>query len=544
MAPRTHFALPTALGFEAERRGGGRCEKRETHISHVRLSGAVALKACKPVDFGFVDLSTPEKRRAALEKELAVNDRFAPYVYRRVFDLPGCEPEGVREPALEMARLPEFAALGTLVGGGNNSHRAIHDGLGRVLDHLLPLFEASERGPEVARWGDPAVIRRNLTENLDVLDAAEAEHGLNLGAAALRGRQLTLLALCEPELRERAAAGFVRDGHGDLRCEHLYLMPDGVKALDAIAFADRLRCVDVADEIAFLSQDLVRCDFQFDLGTDTEWDFANWLLKEYCRRTGDPVSDRLLMFYRSYRWAVRAKVAALAGPPWETTPGYGNKLIEVLTDYARLDCGWALSGDWDAEVEPGPVLILVGGLSGSGKSTLAAAVADRLGAVHLRSDIVRKDLLGVPHDRPAPAGAYSDETTERVYAALAEAVGDPRRVGGGTAVVDATFLRPADRRQFAALGDEPGGPQPWVTLFVWCECDGEVAAARLAARAAEGTDASDADLAVRRRQAVGLGRGDFREFPHVLRLDTDAPVDELCDRVIHALRVAAGVRGQ
>ena len=497
----------------AARLGGGPVEVKETHISRVALAGepgagGVVLKQCKPVDFGFVDLRTRPRRRAALEKEHAVNARFAPGVYRGVRDLPG------GEPVLEMARLNEADTLEAKVRRGE----ATSDDLTAVLDHLLPLFEASERTP---RWGDPAVIRRNLTENLEVLEAAESRSGREpMWAANLRAAQLGFLSLHEPELRGRAGGGFVRDGHGDLRAEHIYLTADGIKVLDGIAFSDRLRCVDVADEVAFLAYSLDQVVpptlpyRRHPSGDD--------LLRRYRRRAGDPVSDELLAFYRGYRAAVRGKVAALGQPadPPHGADGWFSDLSEALTS-ATLYYVTNL-------------LVAVGGRSGSGKSTLAAAVAERIGAIHLRSDAIRKERAGVAADEPAPPSAYDRGETEAVYAAL---TGRAVRaaIESGAAVADATFLNVDHRRRLAAAVEAVPEGLDVTALFVWCECDEEVAAARLAARAAVGADASDADLAVRRRQAVGLGGEELEEFEHVLRLDTNAPVDELCGRVIDAL---------
>ena len=500
----------------AARLGGAPAELKETHISRVALSGGVALKQCKAVDFGFVDLSTRQARRAALEKELAVNDRFAPGVYRGVQDL----PDG--EPALEMRRLNEADTLEAKVKRGE----ATAADLDRVLDHLLPLFGASERTP---RRGDPAVIRRNLTKNLDVLDVAGPRLGLAPDfAAALRAAQLSFLTLREPELRARAAGGFVRDGHGDLRAEHVYLTAEGVKVLDGIAFSDRLRCVDVADEIAFLAYSLDR--IEPDRPRASPRPGGRELLRRYRERSGDPVSDELFAFYLSYRAAVRAKVAALADG---AAPSAADPLFLQPLVYAN-DCGLP------------NLLVAFGGRSGSGKSTLAAAVAERIGAVHLRSDRIRKERAGVAAEAPAPPGAYGAAVTEEVYASLIDGAVTAATTTGAAAA-DATFLRAAHRRRLVGAAGAVPAEFAVTLLFVWCECDNAVAERRIAARAAAGNDPSDADAGVRRRQAVGVGGGgeevceaEFAGLPRaaLLKLDTDAPVDALCDRVIDALRVA------
>ena len=501
-------------------------ELAETHISRVALAGppgeGVALKQCKAVDFGFVDLATPAARRAALEKERAVNDRFAPGVYRGVRELPG------GEPVLEMRRLDAADTLEAKVRRGG----ATAADLDAVLDHLLPLFAESERTPQ---WGDPAVIRRNLTENLDVLAEAERRFGVDLSAAGLRSEQLTFLALREPALRARAGGGFVRDGHGDLRCEHVYLTGDGVKVLDGIAFCDRLRCVDVLDEFAFLKVDLGRL-LEERYASSTWADLTFDLIEKYGGRTGDGEGDvisPLIAFYESYRGAVRAKVAAIHAMSADDEPTRAAALREAAGLARDALSRLAVS-------EERHVTVAVGGLSGSGKSTVAAAVAERLGAAHPRSDEIRKRLFGGGPGEPAPAAAYSPAASAETYAVLFNEA-QQCEWNGRNVVLDATFRDAADRRRLLRDVEDP---EEYVTLFVWCECSDAVAEARLAARAAEGKDPSDADADVRRRQAAAIGSESFAEFPHVLRLDTDAPVDGLCDRVIDALRVAAGTHPQ
>ncbi|MFH5805097.1 AAA family ATPase [Alienimonas sp. DA493] len=508
---------------------------KETHISRVALAGppgsGVVLKQCKPVDFGFVDLRTREQRRAALEKEHAVNDRFAPGVYRGVREL----PDG--EPVLEMLRLNEADTLEAKVKRGE----ATTADLDAILDHLLPLFEQSARGPEVAKWGAPAVIRRNLIENLEALDAAALPAGGRMAVKALRAAQLTYLTLHDAAIRRRAADGFVRDGHGDLRAEHIYLTAEGVKALDGIAFGDRLRCVDVADEFAFLAHSLDQIDPAVPCRPRPVT--GKRLLRRYRTQSGDPASDKLLSFYRSYRAAVRAKVAALSDADAEDGNSPLNRNLFGALEHAQA-------------FELPEILIAFGGRSGTGKSTVAAAVADRLGASRLRSDELRKQALGVAADAPAPDGGYDPAVSDAVYAELVSAAADAM-TSYGTAVVDATFLTASRRtplvERCAHLAGEGDEPEDWpqsdqAVLFIWGECDDAVAEGRIAQRAAAGEDVSDATVEVRRQQAAVAEPPTDDEFAGLpaaalLRLDTDAPVEALTDRVIDALRDLVRVAG-
>ena len=450
-------------------------EQRDTHISNVTLTDDVACKRLKPVRFEFLDYSTKAGRYVHLANELRLNRRLAGEVYRRVVPIwhDGSPCNGTDPPddwLLEMTRLPDNATLAAALAQG----RLTDADIDTVADTLAAFYRRTDRSPAIAANGDPAVLRVNVIENLDVLDAAD-DFGVDT-AGRLRSRQLQSLERVSVEVRERMAAGWVRDAHGDLRAEHVYLLPDGPRILDCIAFNHRLRWIDIADDIAFLATDLTR------LGGER---FAARLVARYQQRLGDTISADLFAFFRSYRYAVRAKVAVLRGQA-ETS----DRRAAILDDATELADRAA------AELAAcRPWLVIVGGLSGSGKSTLAAELARRIGAVHLASDRVRKTLHGLrPTDR-GDESLYTAEVSQQTYAALLNQA-ETRLTAGTSVVVDATFLQAAQRDAAFLLGQR-FGIRP---LFVECRCDDNEAAWRLRNRATRDDDPSDASLAVRRRQ--------------------------------------------
>ncbi|HEX6984649.1 MAG TPA: AAA family ATPase [Planctomycetaceae bacterium] len=500
--------------------GEGHPDVRETHISVVGLTAESAYKRLKPVRFDFLDFSTREGRYAHLAAEARLNRRLAPDVYRGLVpiwrDSGRWRLEGTGPPAdwlLAMRRLPEKETLEATLRAGRLDEDRIDHELGRVLDSLTAFFRSAARSEAIAANGDPAVFRTNLTENHRVLAGGSEEEAIDPAAVRrLRSAQLQALERLDDELRSRQRDGWVRDGHGDLRAEHVYLT-EPVRVVDCIAFNHRLRWIDTADDLAFLATDLVRL-----LGP--VW--ATRLTDGYRERMNDPVSDRLAAFYRSYRFAVRAKVAVLRAG--EQT---GETRASSLRSAERL-IAWATGELPDRR----PWLVAVCGLSGAGKTTVAAALAERIGAVHVSSDRVRKELYGLePTGRGEAASLYSPAANEATYRELLSRAAGFLAEGTGV-ILDATFLRRADREAVLSLGGRTG-VRP---LFVECRCPEELAAERIALRAARGDDASDATLDVRQAQRrIADGYAGLPPADHLV-VETDRPTAATLDEIVSRLK--------
>ena len=216
----------------------------------------------------------------------------------------------------------------------------------------------------------------------------------------------------------------------------------------------------------------------------------------------------MLRFYEVYRALVRALVARLTAPGGAAPTG---------PDY--LGCARALRQG----PEGGPRLAILFGVSGSGKSTLALQLLQAAGAVRVRSDVERKRLYGLGElDSSAAAGAslYTAEPHRRTYARLAACARQALQ-GGYPVLVDAAFLRRDEREAFRALAREQGVP---FTLFA-CRADEAVLRQRVAARAAAGRDASEADLQVLARQLREHEPLQADELAHAVPVDTGTPLD-------------------
>ena len=412
----------------------------ETHISWVLLTGPYAYKIKKPVNLGFVDFSTLERRRFFCEEELRLNRRLAPDLYQKVVCISGSiehpEIEGTNPPieyAVQMKQFSQENLLPRVLSQGqlNNAHI---DGLAKDLANFHAGIQVA--APDTP-FGLPHILVKPVLANFEYLLSKESPL---LGTHRLAALQNWSDREHEANLEtfvQRKENGCVRACHGDLHLGNMALIDDRVVIFDGIEFSDSLRWIDVMSELAFVVMDLI------DRGRP---DFAYRLLNHYLEYSGDYQGLTVFRYYLTYRAMVRAKVAGIRLQQ-EESRGKGNDVAEKdLQGY--LDLAERLT-----QPTP-PFLIIMHGVSGSGKSTISQLLLELLGAIRLRSDIERKRLFGLVPDARSKeeklSSIYGKSATERTYRTLlklTESVLDARH----SVIVDATFLRKADRQLFQSL---------------------------------------------------------------------------------------------
>jgi aminoglycoside phosphotransferase family enzyme/predicted kinase len=460
-------------------------EVRQTHISVVFLAGDTVYKIKKPVRLSFLDFSTLEKRRHFCDEEVRLNRRLAPDVYLGVVpvtsDGPRVQFEGAGEIvdwAVKMRRLPESATL---------EQRLLRDEIEiwqlRALASRLAKFHAdAARSGHIAGFGRFTVVAGNIRENFAV---SAPTVGLTI-SPAVRERLMALteraLSDLEPLIEARALRGAPCDTHGDLHLDHVYLFPErpapaDLVVIDCIEFNERFRYADPVADMAFLVMDL---EFH------GRRNLANEFAAAYFGACGDDEGRRLLPLYVCYRAAVRAKVDGLQLA--------GKEIPEAARNRARMRARghWLLALS-ELEVPGGRTcLVLIGGLPGTGKSSLAASLATRAGFEVIRSDVVRKEIAGIPTDAAARAadraGIYTDEWTDRTYAECLRRA-EERLFQGKRVIIDASFVEEECRRPMFEAALRWGVP----ALFLVCQAEPATVKARLDARR---DDASDADWPV------------------------------------------------
>ena len=431
----------------------------ETHISWVLLAGEFAYKLKKPVTLPFLDYGTVEKRRACCAAELRLNRRFAPDLYLEVVELAG-------EPAVKMRRFAEEQRLDHVCARGELTTAQLSQ-----LAITLATFQAAAAVPHAGHsisaaptFGAPQTVRADALENF-----AELERLLPPAAprlARLRSWTQAEFDRHAADFAQRKAQGRIREGHGDLHLGNLVLLDGQITPFDCIEFNDSFRCIDVASEVAFTLLDLL------DHG---EPGLATWLLNEWLNRDGDYAALAVLRFYLVYRAMVRAKVAAIRADASEADEylGMAERLAAPTT----------------------PTLTITSGPSGCGKTFATSrrlTSADFLQTVRIRSDVERKRLFGLAPEADSGGAIYTADATLRTYARLAE-LAEQVLAAGWSVIVDAAFLKRAERDQFRRLAARLGVP----FAILAPTAPPAVLARRIAMRK---NDASEATVAVLEQQ--------------------------------------------
>jgi uncharacterized protein len=456
----------------------------ETHISIVLLTGDYAYKFKKPVDLGFVDFTTLEKRRFYCEEELRLNRRLAPELYLDVVAIGGDPDNPVPggEPAIEycvkMRQFPRTAELDRVVAADAVEPAAFAE----LASEIAAFHEMAAIAEQDGRYGTPAQVRRDCMDNFEAV-------GDGLPGLELAGDLKSLRCWTEAELNaretliaERHRNGRVRECHGDMHLTNMVWLDGCIRVFDCIEFNAGLRWIDVMNEVAFLLMDLDERGHP---------EHGRAFLNAYLEAGGDYTGLVLLRLFKVYRSMVRAKVALLRARQ-DDAEAISDETRAKFQRHVRLARRY---------IEPAeqPALIITHGLSGSGKTRLTRRLIPIMDVVRVRSDVERKRLEGLTaaerSDSDVGQGLYSADHTERTYQRLAE-VAHNILDAGMSAIVDATFLKRDRRRLFQALAEETG------CRFVILECTAPEAVLRerVAARARKGRDASEADVAVLEKQ--------------------------------------------
>ena len=498
----------------------GAADRRETHGSWVLLTPSRAYKIKKPVTMAFLDYGSLARRREMCREEVAVNRRAAPGVYvgvravvlrgDRVELGPRDAPDAI-EYAVEMRRFEEGETLAAALDAQEATPELLA-GVGRRIAafHAAAPAAVSSAGAEAVKRSiddDFASLSTLLSHDPDLTrDLVAAER---FAAAFLGGRWA--------ELDARAQDGRVRDGHGDLRAEHVLLGAEPA-LVDAIEFDPGLRRIDVGLDLAFLVMELYAADRP---------DLADALVAAYRDAGGDPGDDRLVAFFAAYRARVRAKVALIRASQLPAQ----SRAADDCADRAQRLLGLGTRLLWAAR---DPAVIVLAGVTGSGKSTIAHALAARSRLPHLNSDVIRKRLAGVEPTARAPASAYGPAMSEFTYRELGRLAG----ASTGAVIVDATFhrrkLRDAFRDQLGEAAER--------AVFVECRAPVAELERRVSARARRSDRTSDATPDVLRDQLAALEP--FDEVPprrHVI-LRSDLPVERLIASIEDAIGCAPARR--
>jgi uncharacterized protein len=468
-------------------------EVHETHTGIVLLVGDRAYKAKKPLRTDFLDFSTPDRRERACKREVELNSRLAASSYLGVGHLSDALG-GPAEPVIVMRRRPDARRLATMV----KRDQPVDDELAVIAEVLAEFHHEAHRGHLVDKEGKVDAVSARWQANISELERFSGVVLPNESIQQVQRLATRYLAGRAALFTQRISDARIVDGHGDLLADDIFCLDDGPALLDCLEFDDRLRYVDAIDDAAFLAMDL-----EF-LGRK---DLADYFLGHYSRLADDPAPRSLKDFYIAYRAVVRAKTDCVR---------FAQGVTHAAADASR-HLNLAIE-----HLRAGSVrLTLIGGAPGTGKTTLAHALAERVGAVVISSDDVRRELqrsnvitgpTGV-----LDAGLYSADKTSAVYDALISRA-HGQLADGRSVILDATWAEPHRRdlaRELAAQTES-------AMLEIACSTPVATAQERVETRSS-----STSDVTPHLAGVLG-GRDDHWDNAH--RIDTSRPLIDCTDK--------------
>jgi hypothetical protein len=492
----------------------------QTHISIVALAPPYVYKVKKAVDFGFLDFTTLEQRRYYCEEEVRLNRRLCDDLYLGVTPLYATtnglsfdEGDEVVEWAVKMRQLDPTFFLDAWLDRGELQETH----LDRVAQRLAAFYAHLPGSPGAAEWGRPPRLRISIDENFEQSDEMVGPIVSRPAFEALRFYMDRFVDAHAGLLHQRRSDGYVVEGHGDLRLEHIHLTEDRVCIYDCIEFSQRLRAVDVASDVAFLAMDLDMHDRPR---------LGRYVAEQMASTLQDPDLLRLMDFYKSYRAHVRAKVEGFQDVN-DMPPSEQQQHRQRSQRYFQLALRYAVAGS-------APLVVIVMGGVATGKSTQAAHLGEMLGWPVLSSDRIRKEQASVPlHERPDPATReelYASQRTEAVYAALAEQSLNHAAEDRGS-ILDATYSRSAHRDALRRRLQD----QHLSYCFVELTAPTEVIRSRLKQREQGGGGVSDARLDDFSMLQARYEAPDAREDAFHLTIDASGSPDETALAILRDL---------
>lgn len=493
-----------------------------TQMSCVFLTGKYAYKIKKPVDLGYLDYTTLEKRLLYCRNEVKLNRRLARTVYLGV--IPIAEHNGaiaVGQPgepleyAVKMRQLPQDMMMDFLLRKG----AVTGDMVKHLAEKIAVFHNRAKTNRKIASFGRLRTIEKNVRENF-------SQTRKYIGKALSAETFEDLKVFSEDFMRERALlfqrridTGRIRDCHGDLHSAHI-CFGKSIYIFDCIEFNERFRYCDVASEVAFLAMDM---DYH------GRRDLGRSFVSTYQEYSEDFDVRELLNFYKLYRAYVRGKVNCFRSDDRFISGAERHESLKAARSYFALAESYICS-------EIKPVLFITVGLVGTGKSVLAAALAGRIGAMVLSSDIVRKEIASIPPSEHRfddfQKGIYRKGVTEKTYEALFNKARKLLRIGRSV-ILDASFLYKSDRNRALQLAQQCDIQM----VILECRAPEAVIKERIEKRLREGT-VSDARWEVFEAQKRYFEA--VEDEPGLLHLivNTTVPVPEIVDQILSRIEQA------
>jgi aminoglycoside phosphotransferase family enzyme/predicted kinase len=419
----------------------------QTHISYVALTGTYAYKIKKPVNFGFLDFSTLEKRKYFCEEELRLNRRLCPDIYIDVLPITqkdntlALNGDGtIVEYALQMKQFSQEDIMTHMLQQGKITEEIID----RLMTILYDFYRTQEPTPEIKRYGEVSSVKQNIDENFE---QTKPMINITVPKEIFSYIQKEVSRFFEQRTKvftERIQENKIYDCHGDLHSGNIVVTKDAIYIFDCIEFNERFRFCDVASDIAFLAMDLDYLNHPY---------LSSYFIEKYVEKSKDTNVSLLLNFYKSYRAFVRGKVHGFQLNDPHIEPPVKNHLVASAKKYFELSRYYTQLFSLDFNTKR-PLLFIVTGLSGTGKSTVARKIAVDYHAALINTDIVRKDTAGIDryeqHHDQINTGLYDPRRIEKTYEKVMDHAARTLKKGQHV-VLDATFQKKKHREMASQI---------------------------------------------------------------------------------------------
>ncbi len=449
-------------------------ELLQTHISYVALTGTFAYKVKKPVNFGFLDFSTLDKRKYFCDEELRLNKRLCPEMYLDVLPITQdgniltLDGHGtIVEYVLKMKEFPQECIMTNMLLQGKISEETID----RLITILIDFYQTQEPTQEITKHGELLSVKQNIDENFDqtkpMIDITVPKQTFWY----IKDEVAKFFERKKDVFGRRMKDGKIYDCHGDLHSGNIVVSGETIHIFDCIEFNDRFRFCDVASDIGFLAMDLDYQNYPY---------LSSYFIEKYVEQNRDPDVYSLLNFYKSYRAFVRGKVYGFQLNDPHIDPFEKKRLLASAKKYFELSQYYTGLFSLDMQKNK-PLMFLIAGLSGTGKSTVARKIAVDYHATLINTDIVRKEVAGIDrfeqHHDQFNTGLYDPKKIDETYEQVMQRASLSLKKGQNV-VLDATF----QKKKYREMAHHIAGKYHTKLVIVQCICPDIIVKKRLDGR--------------------------------------------------------------